>query len=168
MTPAPFTIHMVTHYRGGYDLATPPPPTPMNDRPHPVIALLCPSNPRSFPGQRWVNIALRTLHLIGIAGIAAGFLTGAPGPRWELFWHLSLGTGVGLALLYIGSNALWLLQLRGLTILLKLVLLTGAVYLPPWRAELFLSMIVISSVMAHAPGQVRGYRPFPRPAGDKR
>lgn len=121
---------------------------------------LFPVKPRLFPGQRWLNIILRSLHLIGVAGIAGGFLFVLEEARWLTFWHLTLATGVMLSLLYIWSSAIWLLQLKGIAIILKLLLLALAFRLPEWRSELFIAVIAISGFIAHAPGVIRGYIPF--------
>ena len=112
--------------------------------------------PRTFPGQRWLNILLRTLHLVGVAGIGAGFIQGAEPNQWLTFWYLAIGSGIGLMLLYVWSSIAWLFQAKGVVILLKLLLLTLAGIFPDWQAELFVSIIVLSSVIAHAPGSVRG------------
>lgn len=123
-----------------------------------VVRALFPVKPRLFPGQRWLNISLRSAHLVGIAGIGGGFLFGLNEAQWLPFWHLSLSTGVFLSLLYIWSSAIWLFELSGLIIVIKVLLLGTAVILPAWRAELFTLIILISSLIAHAPGRIRGYR----------
>jgi len=123
-----------------------------------VARLLFPVNPRLFPGQRWINISLRSIHIIGVAGIGGGFLFGLDEAQWLPFWHLTLATGVILSLLYIWSDAIWLFQLKGLAIVLKVLLLGAAMGLPAWRAELFMLIILISGLIAHAPGWVRGYQ----------
>ena len=45
--------------------------------------LLFPAESRFLPGQRWVNILLRTLHLIGIAGLGGGFFYPSEGDLWR-------------------------------------------------------------------------------------
>ncbi len=122
--------------------------------------LLFPSKPRSYPGDRWVNILVRSLHLVGVAGIGGGFLFDLPEVRYLPFWHLAISTGCVLVLLYVWENGRWLLQLKGITIMVKLALLILASLLPAWRAELFVAVIIISGVIAHAPGKMRGYSPF--------
>lgn len=120
--------------------------------------LLIPPQPRTFPGERWVNITLRCLHLVGVAGIGGGFLFDLEPTRWLAFWHLTLASGVLLSLLYLWGSALWLVQLKGLAIVLKVLLLAVAVGVPAWRSEVFILVIVLSGVIAHAPGEVRGFR----------
>ncbi|MEB4590705.1 hypothetical protein VSS37_06920 [Candidatus Thiothrix sp. Deng01] len=122
--------------------------------------LLFPSKPRSYPGDRWVNITLRSFHLLGIAGIGGGFLFALPKAQYLPFWHLAIGSGVAMALLYIWENGRWLLQVKGIAVMCKLLLLLLAGLAPQWRAELFAAVILISGVVAHAPGKVRGYSPL--------
>lgn len=121
--------------------------------------LLFPDAPRSFRGDRWVNIALRCLHLVGVAGIGGGFLLGAEESLWQSFWHLTLASGLLLALLYLWSSMDWLFRLKGLTIVLKVLLLAIALALPAWRAEFFVLIMALSGLIAHAPGEVRGWSP---------
>jgi hypothetical protein len=102
-----------------------------------ILRALFPSRPRHFPGQRWVNIALRSAHLVGVAGIGGGFLFTPDEVAWEAYWHLTWVTGGALSALY---------------------LLPVAVVIPEIRAESFVLVIAISGVIAHAPARVRGYR----------
>jgi hypothetical protein len=120
-------------------------------------ALLFPRVSRTFPGKRWLNISLRTLHLIGVAGLGGAYLYAAPRELWAPYLWLSLGSGFGLVILSVFSNGIWLLQLRGLLILFKLFLLGVMLWLPGFSLSLGISVIVISSVIAHAPGDVRYY-----------
>lgn len=122
--------------------------------------LLFPPKPRSYPGDRWVNILVRSLHLLGIAGISGGFLFDLPTAQYLLFWYLAITTGSLLVLLYVWENGRWLLQLKGMAVIFKLLLLLLASLLPEWRAEVFVAIILISGVVAHAPGKVRGFSPF--------
>jgi hypothetical protein len=122
-----------------------------------LVRLLLPAQPRTFPGERWVNIALRSLHLVGVAGIGGGFLFDLEPARWLAFWHLTLASGVLLSLLYLWGTAHWLLQLKGVAVVLKVGLLALAWHSPTWRAELFTLVILISGLTAHAPGRIRGF-----------
>jgi len=113
--------------------------------------------PRCFPGQRWVNIGLRCLHLVGVAGTGGGFLYALPAVQWQAFWTLTLATGVLLALLYLWTDLRWIMQLKGQAIVVKLALLALAQFEPAWRAEAFVLVVIVSGLFAHAPAQVRGY-----------
>lgn len=118
---------------------------------------LFPANARSFPGQRGANVILRTLHLAGIAGIGAAYLYAPVTSGWWPYFYLALISGSGLAAIYLWSNGIWLVQLRGQVILLKLLFLVLIPFLPDLRAGLFLAVIVLSGWIAHAPGDVRYY-----------
>ena len=122
--------------------------------------LLFPSESRLFPGQRWINIGLRTLHLIGIAGVGGGYFYPAADQSWLDFLYLTLISGLMLMLLSIWSNGIWLVQLRGQAILLKLLLLVLIPFWPEQQAALMVVVIVISGLISHAPGDVRYYSLF--------
>ena len=113
--------------------------------------------PRFLPGQRWMNIALRGLHLVGIAGLAGGFLFGLPEAQWVAYGRLAIVTGVLLAALYIWTDASWLVKLKGQAILAKRALLALAHVYPAWRPEAFMLVILLSAFFAHAPDRVRSY-----------
>jgi len=110
-----------------------------------------------FPYLRWLNISLRGLHLVGIAGLAGGFLFNLPESAWLGYWHLALATGVLLSALYLWTDAKWLLKLKGQAILAKLALLALAYYLPDGRAVVFVLIVLLSAFFAHAPDRVRSY-----------
>lgn len=122
--------------------------------------LLFPAESRFFPGQRWVNIMLRTLHLIGIAGLGGGFFYVAEGDLWRTFFDFTLWSGVGLMAIAIWNNGTWLVQLRGQAILLKLLLLGLMPMFPALRLPLFLAILIISGVISHAPASVRYHSLF--------
>ncbi len=120
-------------------------------------AVLFPPKNRSFSGDRWLNILLRALHLVGIAGIGGGFLFNLPKAQYAPFWQLTLLSGGLLVLLYAWENGRWFLQVKGVSILLKLLLLVVANLISAWRAEIFTLIIILSTLIAHAPGKVRGF-----------
>lgn len=115
--------------------------------------------------MRGLNIALRSLHLVGMAGMAAHyfFLTAA-GPLID-FWGLTLLSGLGLVALYTWNDGRWLLELRGGAIIVKLLLLWSLPWLgrllPDGEAWGFALLIILSSLIAHAPGRVRHHALFP-------
>lgn len=112
---------------------------------------------RLFPYLRWSNISLRGLHLVGVVGLAGGFLFDLPEAAWDGYWQLTLASGVLLSLLYLWTDAQWLFKLKGQAIVAKLVLLALAYVFPDKRAPLFVLIILLSAVFAHAPDRVRSY-----------
>ena len=121
-----------------------------------IRSWLFPSQSRFFIGQRWVSIVLRSLHLIGIAGIGAAFLFEVNKELWQPFMSLSLATGLAMILLETWSNAIWIFQMRGLATLLKLALLsmTFVIGLQPY---ILYAVILISGIISHAPARFRHY-----------
>ena len=118
---------------------------------------LFPPRSRHFPGQRWTNIGLRTLHLLGVAGLGAGFLYPAADGAWQDYLSLTLASGLALSAIAVWSNGIWLIQLRGQAILLKTALLGLVTLWPEGRTGLFIAVLVISGLIAHAPARVRYY-----------
>jgi len=112
--------------------------------------------------MRWVNISLRTLHLIGIAGIGGAYLYTVDGREWIPYLWLTLFSGFALMGISVYSNGIWLLQLRGVVILLKLVLLLIVAVMPKASFPLIILVIMLSGVVAHAPGNLRYYSPWHR------
>ncbi len=121
--------------------------------------LLFPSSARDFHGLRWLNITLRSLHLLGMAGMAGGYLYQASAAALLPYWAITLYSGLAMVGLAIWSNGRWLLQLRGAVILLKLLIL----WTLPWFDSLFedgggwgfMLIILLSSVISHAPARLR-------------
>jgi hypothetical protein len=121
---------------------------------------LFPDPPRGFPGRRWVNIALRTLHLVGVAGMGGGWLYSAEPSAWQPYLWLVLTSGIAMVVVELAATCLWLLQLRGLAVVAKLGLVALAAHRPDLMPWLLVAVIVLSSVFAHAPADVRYFSPF--------
>lgn len=125
--------------------------------------LLFPQQSRCFTGQRWINILLRTLHLIGVAGAGAAFLFSVSEEQWRPYMLLTITSGCVMVLVEVWSNAIWLVQLRGLSTLLKLLILLMT-FVVGLQVYLLISVIVIAGLISHAPGKVR-YFSFIKKAG---
>lgn len=67
---------------------------------------------------------------------------------------------MGLTAIAVWNSGIWLIQLRGQAILLKLLLLSLMPLIPSQRLPLFLAILVISGVISHAPASVRYYSLF--------
>jgi len=107
--------------------------------------------------KRWTKISLRTLHLLAVAGVGGGILFGLDKSLWVNYWWLALVTGSLLMLVDVVSNPVWLVQVRGFTVLFKLILLLFLGSYPVWDSTLLIVIIIISAVISHAPGKLRYY-----------
>ncbi len=107
--------------------------------------------------KRWTKISLRSLHLVSVAGVGGGILFSLDKTVWVNYWWLALASGVLMMAIDIVSNPVWLVQVRGLVIYLKLVMLAVLGAFPQWAGMILLMIIILSSVISHAPGNLRYY-----------
>lgn len=112
--------------------------------------------------KRWTKISLRTLHLVAVAGAGGGILFGLEKDLWIDYWWLALVSGVLMMAIDIISNPVWVVQVRGLVIFLKLILLALIGLNPRWDTILLLVIIILSGVISHAPGDLRYYSLYHR------
>lgn len=112
--------------------------------------------------KRWSKISLRTLHLLAVAGVGGGILFDLDQGLWLNYWWLALVSGALLMLIDVVSNPVWLVQIRGVTVYLKLFLLTLMVIYPAWDSFLLIAIIIISGVISHAPSDLRYYSVYHR------
>lgn len=103
---------------------------------------------------RWVGISLRTVHLIGVAGVGGAFLYHAPKMAWKPYLILLVVSGSAMLFVEIWSNAQCLLQVRGIATMIKIAVLIVS-FFSGMEAYILITIIVISGVISHAPGKVR-------------
>ena len=112
--------------------------------------------------KRWIKISLRTFHLLAVAGVGGGLIFGVEKTLWLNYWWLALASGSLLMLIDMISNPVWVVQVRGLVVFLKLILLAFLGSYPAWDSHLLMFIIVISAVISHAPGKLRYYSIYHR------
>jgi hypothetical protein len=115
------------------------------------------AQPRKFKNKRWLEITLRTIHLIGIAGAGGGYLYQVPHQLWLPYQNILVVSGILLVILEIWTNPIWIIQIRGIAITLKLVLLFLMPFVQGWEPHIIITVIIISGISSHAPGDVRYY-----------
>lgn len=118
---------------------------------------LPPTAARIFNCMRHLNIALRTLHLIGILGVGGGILFGVESALVSPWLWLTVLSGAGLMSLSIYSSRLFLIQLRGQVIFFKLMMLGLILYTDGADLPLLIGITLLSGIIAHAPGNLRYY-----------
>jgi hypothetical protein len=114
-------------------------------------------NVRDFPGRRWLNLSLRAAHLAGIVLLGAALLGGG-----------EIATGAGLTLLsglgmFVGdawANPAHVREVAGFGVLVKLALVAVMALSPPVALPVFWGILVISTLLSHAPGALRHKRLF--------
>ncbi len=102
--------------------------------------------------RRLTKVIVRTIHLVGIAGLFGNAMVG----RFESFYiTLAIVSGVVLALMEAYSGLIWFVQLRGLSLFLKLLLLLPMHIYPDTYLPCLIAVIAISGFMSHAPSWIR-------------
>ena len=112
--------------------------------------------------KRWSKISLRTLHLLGVTGVGGGVLFALDKHLWLNYWWLALASGGLMTLMDVVANPVWVVQVRGLVIMAKLVLLVFLGTQSDWDRLLLATVIIISVVISHAPGKLRYYSLYHR------
>ena len=116
----------------------------------------------SITTKRWTKISLRTLHLLAVTGVGGGIVFGIDKELWINYWWLAILSGGLMMLIDIISNPIWMVQVRGLVIFLKLGLLLLLGYNTHWDGYLLVFIIIISAVISHAPGKLRYWSVYHR------
>ena len=119
-----------------------------------------PGQKRDFPGRGAVITLLRALHLAGVVGLGAAVLGMRPAAESLGYVALLMGAGIAIAGLERWSYPAYFVQLNGLTVLLKVLLLAGAGMLASSNEILFWFVLVGSVLVAHAPRGIRHRRLF--------
>src|SRR5512141_1772105 len=115
-----------------------------------------PNATRDFPGRRWLSVFLRSAHMVAVIAFAAVLLTTTPLP--EFSGMAVLITGVLVWALDLYHKPGHLAEGAGLSMLLKLMLIVGMIYLPVLRVPLFWIIVIWSAVFSHAPASFRNAR----------
>lgn len=110
-----------------------------------------------FSGKRTLKIALRTAHLLAISVICGAVLLDVPQTTLHNYWLAAISTGIAMLLIDALSNLVWFVQVRGLIIGLKLVLLLILPLAPEWGKPVIVLVMILSGTIAHAPGSWRYY-----------
>lgn len=112
---------------------------------------------RDFPGKRWLNVGLRTLHLVAIVLFGAALL-GAGSIAWSA--GLVVVSGALMFAIDIWANSGHLREVAGFGVLVKLLLVGVAAALPHLALPLFWGLLILSTLLSHAPGSFRHRRLF--------
>ncbi|HRH13885.1 MAG TPA: hypothetical protein PK225_05980 [Azonexus sp.] len=122
-----------------------------------VVMLKQRDNVRDFPGRRWLNLSLRTVHLSGIILLGAGLL--GAGNVTAGAW-LTLISGLAMFAGDAWANPAHLREVAGFGVLAKLALVAVMAAYPSGALPMFWAILVISTLLSHAPGAIRHRRLF--------
>lgn len=104
--------------------------------------------------RRLTKVLVRTIHLVGMTGLFGAVMMGAAAP---VYLGLTLVSGVVLVVMEAHSGWIWFVQLRGVALDLKLLLLLLIHSSPQYALAGLIAVIAISGFMSHAPSWIRYY-----------
>lgn len=102
--------------------------------------------------RRLTKVIVRTIHLIGVAGMFGHAMMGESG---STYITLAIVSGIALALMEAYSGWIWFVQLRGVSLYIKLLLLIFMHIYPDSAIPCLITIIAISGFFSHAPSWIR-------------
>jgi len=104
---------------------------------------------------RFLDIALRTAHVLVISILFGGAVFRIPVDQLVPWQHLAMATGVMLIVSEIIHHTHWLSQIRGLMVFIHAGLLGLAILRPDLAVIFLLSSLVFGLVGSHLPKKIR-------------
>ena len=117
--------------------------------------VLFPATPRDFPYRRSVRIALRSLHILSSGTLVGGHIFAQPSEALFPWLVGAVITGFLLLLADLHASLAFLVEARGLAVLVKLSLLCLAAVYPDAAIPLLISVVLIGAVSSHLPKRYR-------------
>ena len=102
--------------------------------------------------RRLSKVLVRSVHLVGIAG---AFGNAMMGTSESAYITLALLSGIALTLMEAYGGWIWFVQIRGVAVYLKLVLLLFMHLHPEASIPALIAVIVLSGFFSHAPSWIR-------------
>ena len=109
------------------------------------------SLPENTP-RRLTKVIVRTIHLVAIAGFFGNATTGS---YETIYITITIASGAVLTLMEASSDWIWFVQLRGVSLYLKLLLLLLIHMYPNATIPGLIAVIALSGFISHAPSWIR-------------
>jgi hypothetical protein len=122
-----------------------------------LFSIMFPVTPRHVPGDRGINIALRTAHLMTSGILVGGHAFDVPAHQLILFLYLTIVSGASLILLELYSSCRWIYLGKGVMVGLKIALVIAAGVWWEHRVLFLLLVVLVGSVGSHMPARFRYY-----------
>ena len=112
---------------------------------------------------RWINVLLRTVHLLAVVALAARVLTGqADAPGTHSIAVVVVISGVTMFVLDFLRNPSHLREVAGVGVVLKIAMCIWMVLQPALLVPIFWALLLVSSLISHAPKNFRHHVWLPR------
>lgn len=109
------------------------------------------SLPENTP-RRLIKVIVRTIHLVAIAGFFGNAMTGS---YETVYTTMTLVSGAVLTLMEASSGWIWFVQLRGVFLFIKLLILLLIHIYPNATVAGLIAVIALSGFISHAPSWIR-------------
>ena len=120
-----------------------------------ITQYLFPAEPRDFPQRRNLQTLLRALHILAGGVLLGGHIFHQPDPLLIPWLWFAVGTGAALMATDLYASFSILLEMRGLIIIIKLLLLIVAAIYPAMITLALITIIMIGGISSHMPGSFR-------------
>ena len=102
--------------------------------------------------RRLTKVIVRTIHLVAIAGFFGNAMTGS---YETIYITMTIVSGAVLTLMEASSGWVWFVQLRGVSLYLKLLILLLIHMYPNATIPGLIAVIALSGFISHAPSWIR-------------
>ena len=102
--------------------------------------------------RRLTKVIVRTIHLVAIAGFFGNAMTGS---YETIYITMTIVSGAVLTLMEASSGWVWFVQLRGVSLYLKLLILLLIHIYPNATIPGLVAVIALSGFISHAPSWIR-------------
>ena len=123
-------------------------------------SFLFPKPKRDFPNQRWVRISVRTWHLLSMGYLLGGTAHGLALAEQPIGVWNTFASGAVFMALELYASCIWLFQLKGLAVIVKLLLLGAALASSGSGLPYLIVAVVIGGISSHMPGKYRYFSPY--------
>ncbi len=120
-----------------------------------TVSLLFPKIPRSFPFRRTVCIGLRTVHILASGVLLGGYIFAQPSAVLEPWLLATVISGILLLVTDLHASVAVLVEVRGIAVVCKAVLLALVPVFWDARIVLMVASLVIGAIVSHMPKRYR-------------
>lgn len=117
---------------------------------------LFPSEIRSLPHRRLVLNSFRALHILCISLLLGGYFFNQPTDTLNSWYLGTVLSGLGLLMIDLYGSFILLFEVRGISVLMKIMLLLS---LPLFSSQvqlwLLIGLVIFSSFVAHSTRKIR-------------
>lgn len=115
------------------------------------------AEPRPLPGARLWRMGLRTLHVIAVSALYGGHVYGASADQLKPALAATVATGLLFLSLEVYRAPVWLVQVRGIATLAKVVIALGVLVAWELRVPILTFVVAVGVLTSHMPGRWRYY-----------